>query len=117
MLLGVGREDGEAQAAYLADKVLNLRVFTDEAGRMNLSVLETGGDVMVVSQFTLLADCRKGRRPSFVPAAEPELAEALYEDFVRRISLSPLQVETGEFGELMTVSLENEGPVTLVIDT
>lgn len=117
MLLGVGRGDGEADASYLAEKILNLRIFPDENGRMNLSALVTDADVMVVSQFTLLADCGKGRRPSFVKAAEPEHAEELYRLFTKKVASSGLKVHTGAFGAMMTVSLDNWGPVTLVIDT
>ncbi len=116
VLLGIARGDGEAELSFLADKILNLRIFPDDEGKMNLSVLETGGELMVVSQFTLLADCRRGRRPSFVDAAEPELAEPLYERFAAALAGSGLKVATGAFGAMMTVSLDNWGPVTLVID-
>jgi D-aminoacyl-tRNA deacylase len=117
VLLGVARGDGEAELSFMADKILNLRIFPDGDGRMNLSVLDIAGELMVVSQFTLLADCRKGRRPSFVGAADPELAEPLYERFAERLAESGLKVATGEFGAMMTVSLDNWGPVTLVIDS
>ena len=117
VLVGVGRSDSEDDAAYLADKILNLRIFPDDEGKMNLSVLDTRGDLMVVSQFTLLADCGKGRRPSFVAAADPVLAEPLYLSLVKRFESAGLEVRTGAFGELMDVSLDNWGPVTLVIDT
>ena len=117
VLLGVAKGDGVAEIDYLADKILNLRVFLDEDGRMNLSVLDTRGELMVVSQFTLLADCRKGRRPSFVDAEDPALAEPLYEKFASRLRESGLEVAEGVFGEMMTVSLENWGPVTIVIDS
>lgn len=117
VLLGVARGDGEDAAAWLAEKVLNLRIFPDDQGRMNLSVLETGGEVMVVSQFTLLADCRKGRRPSFVRAADPPEAERLYEWFSKRLADSHLKVATGVFGAMMDVELINRGPVTILIDT
>jgi D-aminoacyl-tRNA deacylase len=116
VLLGIARGDGEAELSFLADKILNLRIFPDEEGRMNLSVLDTAGELMVVSQFTLLADCRKGRRPSFVDAEDPELAEPLYERFAARLAESGLEVATGAFGAMMAVSLDNWGPVTLVID-
>ena len=117
VLLGIARGDGEGELAFMADKVLNLRVFPDDDGRMNLSVLDTEGELMVVSQFTLLADCRKGRRPSFVDAEDPTIAEGLYERFAARLGASGLRVATGAFGAMMTVSLENWGPVTLVIDS
>jgi len=117
VLIGIGKSDTEDNAAYLADKILNLRIFPDDAGKMNLSVLETHGDLMVVSQFTLLADTGKGRRPSFVAAADPVLAEPLYLSLVKRLESTGLKVRTGTFGELMDVSLDNWGPVTLVIDT
>lgn len=116
ILLGIGKGDGEAEAEYLSEKILNLRIFPDDGGRMNLSVLGTGGELMVVSQFTLLADTRKGRRPSFVGAADPEEAEPLYLRFVEYCRSSGLRVETGSFGAIMTVSIENWGPVTLVVD-
>ena len=117
VLLGVARGDAESEAAYLADKVLNLRIFPDADGRMNLSVLESGGELMVVSQFTLLADTRKGRRPSFIAAADPPEAERLYVRFVELLSGSGARVATGEFGAMMMISLDNWGPVTLVIDS
>ena len=117
VLLGIARGDGEDELAFMADKVLNLRVFPDEEGKMNLSVLDTGGELMVVSQFTLLADCRKGRRPSFVDAEDPTLAEGLYQRFAGRLLASGLKVATGAFGAMMMVRLENWGPVTLLIDS
>lgn len=117
VLLGVARGDAEPEALYLADKVRNLRIFPDADGRMNLSVLESGGELMVVSQFTLLADTRKGRRPSFIAAADPPEAERLYLRFVELLSGSGARVATGEFGAMMMVSLDNWGPVTLVIDS
>lgn len=117
VLLGVARGDTEKELEYIADKTLNLRIFPDDEGRMNLSVLDIGGELTVVSQFTLLADTRKGRRPSFVGAAEPAIAEQMYELFVERLRASGLRVDTGGFGEMMLVSLENWGPVTIVIET
>jgi D-tyrosyl-tRNA(Tyr) deacylase len=117
LLVGIGRSDTEDGAAYLAEKILNLRIFPDDEDRMNLSVLETRGDLMVVSQFTLLADCSKGRRPSFAAAAEPVFAETLYLSLVKRLESTGLKVRTGMFGELMDVSLDNWGPVTLIIDS
>jgi D-tyrosyl-tRNA(Tyr) deacylase len=117
VLLGVARGDGPSELAFLSDKVLNLRIFPDSERKMNLSVLEINGELMVVSQFTLLADCRKGRRPSFVDAADPAIAEPLYEEYVSRLAASGLKVATGAFGAMMDVRLENWGPVTLIIDS
>ena len=117
VFLGIGMSDTEDDAAYLADKILNLRVFPDEEGKMNLSVLDTRGDLMLVSQFTLLADCSKGRRPSFAAAADPVVAEPLYLSMAKQLESSGLKVRTGKFGEPMDVSLDNWGPVTLVINT
>lgn len=114
-MLGVAKGDSEAEAAYLVDKVLNLRIFPDDDGKMNLSILDIGGELMVVSQFTLLADTRKGRRPSFVNAADPDDAERLYGLFLELVSASGLKVEAGDFGAMMMVELENWGPVTIVI--
>ena len=117
VLLGVARGDGEGEAVWLADKVAGLRVFEDEAGKMNLSLQDTGGSVLVVSQFTLLGDCRRGRRPSFSEAAPPEEADRLYRRFVERLREMGLKVETGVFQAHMAVSLVNDGPVTLWLDT
>lgn len=117
MLIGVAKGDGENEVAYIAGKILNLRVFPDDTGRMNLSVLETGGSVMAVSQFTLLGDCRKGRRPSYAEAEDPDRAAPLVDKLVGILRSSGLKVETGVFGEMMTVSLDNWGPVTLIIDS
>jgi len=117
VLLGVARGDGEGEAVWLAEKVAGLRVFEDEAGKMNLSLQDTGGSVLVVSQFTLLGDCRRGRRPSFGEAAPPEEADRLYRRFVARLREVGLKVETGVFQAHMAVSLVNEGPVTLVVET
>ncbi len=117
VLLGVARADGEREAMWLAGKIAGLRVFEDEAGKMNRSVVEVGGSVLVVSQFTLLGDCRKGRRPSFTEAAGPEEAERLYQTFVARLGESGVPVETGVFQAHMAVHLVNDGPVTLVLDT
>ena len=118
VLLGVGPEDTEQEADFLAEKCANLRIFTDENDKMNLSLLDIGGEMLVVSQFTLYADCRKGRRPAFVGAAKPELADRLYEYFkesVKRAGVST--VEHGEFGADMKVELLNDGPVTIMLDT
>jgi D-tyrosyl-tRNA(Tyr) deacylase len=117
VLLGVARGDGEADAAYLADKVLNLRVFPDEGGHMNRSLLETGGELLVVSQFTLLGDARRGRRPGFTDAAAPEDALRLYQDFVARVRAGGLHVGEGVFRADMDVELVNRGPVTLMLDS
>ena len=117
VLLGVQVADGEADAQALADKVLNLRIFPDEAGQMNRSVLDTGGGLLVVSQFTLLGDARKGRRPSFIGAARPEEADRLYLLFVERLRLSKLVVATGVFQAMMDVALVNQGPVTILLDS
>ncbi|MBU2490629.1 MAG: D-tyrosyl-tRNA(Tyr) deacylase [Proteobacteria bacterium] len=117
VLLGVARGDDEGAARFLADKIAGLRIFEDEAGKMNRSVLDVGGAVLVVSQFTLLGDCRKGRRPSFVQAADPDLAIPLYESFIHHLKRGSLTVETGVFGAMMDVSLVNQGPVTLILES
>ena len=117
VLLGVGQGDSEADAGYLAEKVAGLRIFEDEAGKMNLSVTETGGAVLAVSQFTLFGDVRRGKRPSFDAAARPERARALYEYFVERVRSLGLRCETGRFQEMMEVELVNSGPVTILLDS
>lgn len=117
ILLGVGAGDAPTDADYLADKIVNLRIFNDDQGKMNRSVLDVGGAVLIVSQFTLYGDCRKGRRPSYSEAAPPETARALYDYFVERVKQFPLRVETGVFQEMMNVELLNEGPVTLLLDS
>jgi D-tyrosyl-tRNA(Tyr) deacylase len=117
VLLGVSKLDTEADAEFVAQKVLNLRVFEDEHGKMNRSILDTGGAVLVVSQFTLYGDCRKGRRPSFDDAAPAEQARALYEHFVAFARRANLKVETGVFQAHMSVSLVNDGPVTLLVES
>jgi D-tyrosyl-tRNA(Tyr) deacylase len=117
VLLGVGHEDGDAEVEWLADKVIGLRVFEDDAGKMNRSLADVGGAMLVVSQFTLYGDCRRGRRPSFIAAARPELGERLYDAFVARVRTSGIEVATGKFREHMLVSLTNDGPVTLWVDT
>ena len=117
VLLGVAQEDGVADADYLAEKVPGLRIFEDEAGKMNLSVGEVGGAVLAVSQFTLFGDVRRGKRPSFDAAARPEQAKALYEHFVERIRALGLRCETGRFQEMMEVELVNSGPVTILLDS
>jgi D-tyrosyl-tRNA(Tyr) deacylase len=117
VLLGVGRDDSERDAAYLAEKVAGLRVFEDGEEKMNRSVLDAGGGVLVVSQFTLYGDVRKGKRPSFDAAAAPEKARQLYEFFVEQIRAAGLHCETGRFQETMSVELVNEGPVTILLDS
>jgi D-aminoacyl-tRNA deacylase len=117
VLLGVSKPDTEADAEFTAQKVLNLRIFEDEQGKMNRSVLETGGGLLVVSQFTLYGDCRKGRRPSFDDAAPAAQAKALYEHFVTTARRSGLRVETGIFQAHMVVTLVNDGPVTLLVES
>ncbi len=117
VFLGVAKPDTEADAEFAAQKVLNLRIFEDENGKMNRSVLETGGGVLVVSQFTLYGDCRKGRRPRFDDAAPAEQARALYDCFVASARRSNLRIETGVFQADMAVSLINDGPVTLIVES
>ena len=117
ILLGVSRGDTEADAYYLADKIAGLRIFEDPDGKMNLSVAETGGGVLVVSQFTLYGDVRRGKRPSFDAAAPPEQARQLYEYFVERIRAAGLPCQTGRFQEMMEVELVNDGPVTILLDS
>jgi len=117
VLLGVSKADGESAADYLAEKTIGLRIFEDAEGKMNLSVQEAGGAVLVVSQFTLYGDARRGRRPSFDAAARPEEARRLYEYFVRKIRAAGLRCETGEFQAMMEVELVNSGPVTILLDS
>jgi len=117
VLLGVSRTDNPESASYLAEKIANLRIFSDAAGKMNLSVLDTGGAALVVSQFTLYGDTRGGRRPSYIQAAPPEEANRLYQEFVRSMRLLGVRVETGVFQAHMQVELVNDGPVTILIDS
>jgi D-tyrosyl-tRNA(Tyr) deacylase len=117
VLLGVEQNDGPADVQYMATKIRDLRIFPDAAGKMNLSVLDRQGAVLVVSQFTLSGDARNGRRPSFASAAPPQIARALYEDVVRELKASGLRVETGEFQAMMQVALVNDGPVTILLDS
>lgn len=117
VLLGVGVNDTPQDAVYLADKTANLRIFEDEGGKMNLSCLDVGGEVLVISQFTLYGDCRNGRRPSFAEAAPPDEALPLYEVYIERLRQQGLRVATGEFGAMMVIELQNHGPVTLLLDS
>ena len=117
MLLGVGTGDTRTEADYLVEKIIGLRIFEDAAGKMNLSVAEVGGAVLVVSQFTLYGDVRRGKRPSFDAAAPPAVARELYEYFVEKFRASGLRCETGRFQETMQVELVNEGPVTILLDS
>ena len=117
VLLGVGREDTEAEADWLAEKIAHLRIFEDDNGKMNRSVIDCGGAVLLVSQFTLYGNCTKGRRPSFIDAAVPDTAQALYRQVADRLREKGLPVETGRFGARMSVSLVNDGPVTLIVET
>jgi D-tyrosyl-tRNA(Tyr) deacylase len=117
VLLGIARDDSERDADYLLDKIINLRICDDADGRMNLSVTETGGALLVVSQFTLHGDVRRGRRPSWIDAAPPELAEPLYEYFVAQARRRVEQVATGSFRRMMEVELVNDGPVTILLDS
>jgi len=117
VLLGVADEDCENDAEYLADKIVNLRIFSDDQSKFNLSTLKVNGELLVISQFTLLADTRKGRRPSFTSAAPPEKAETLYNYFIMRLKQTGLKVETGEFGAHMMVEILNDGPVTIMLDS
>lgn len=117
VLLGVGEEDSESDVTYMAEKIAGLRIFEDNDGKMNLSVLDVAGSVLAVSQFTLYGDVRRGKRPSFDAAAKPDSARRLYELFVERIRAAGLRCETGRFQEMMQVELVNEGPVTILLDS
>lgn len=117
VLLGITEDDTEKDVEYLCDKVTGLRIFEDDQGKMNCSLEDVGGSVLLVSQFTLYGDCRKGKRPSFVKAARPEIAIPLYEAMIRCIREKGYTVETGVFGAHMTVNIQNDGPVTLIIDS
>jgi len=116
ILLGIGHGDGEEQAIYLAEKVANLRIFEDEGGKTNLSVLDVGGEAIVVSQFTLYADTRKGRRPSFINAADPDVAAPLVERFAELLRGEGVPTQTGQFGAHMLVEIDNDGPVTIWLE-
>ncbi|HDP98243.1 MAG TPA: D-tyrosyl-tRNA(Tyr) deacylase [bacterium] len=117
ILLGIKNEDTEADARFLAEKCVNLRIFTDENNKFNLSALDVGAELLVISQFTLYGDTRKGRRPSFIEAAPPEISQPLYEKFVYYCRQSGLEVATGEFGAMMLVEINNQGPVTLIVES
>jgi len=117
VLLGVGTEDGESEARQLVDKIVNLRIFDDADGKMNLSLADTGGELLVVSQFTLYADTRRGRRPSYIGAAAPDEANRLYQYFVTQARSVVSNVATGRFQAMMDVELVNDGPVTIILDT
>jgi len=116
ILLGIGPEDGADQISYLVEKIANLRIFEDDQGKINRSLLEVGGSAIVVSQFTLYADTRKGRRPSFTDAAPPEVARLLVDEFAERLRLQGVPTQTGAFGAHMLVEIENDGPVTILIE-
>ncbi len=117
VLLGVARDDTERDAHFIADRIIKLRVFADARGKMNLALGAIGGELLVVSQFTLLADTGSGRRPSFVAAAAPEHARALYEHFLSLVKSAGVKVEAGEFGAMMELTLTNDGPVTIILDS
>ncbi len=117
ILLGVGKNDTEKDISCLSEKILNLRIFSDDKNKFNFSVTDVKGDILIVSQFTLYGDCKKGRRPDFTDAADTEKANILYEKFVQKIKKSQLTVKTGKFAADMTVEIHNEGPVTILMDT
>jgi len=117
VFVGIGKDDGQSNVDHFAEKIKNLRIFEDENGKMNRSLEELGKEILVVSQFTLYGDCRKGNRPSFSRAAPPDEAEKLYEYFVQRLRRAGLRVETGQFKARMEVALTNDGPVTFIVDT
>ncbi|MDU9050097.1 MAG: D-aminoacyl-tRNA deacylase [Candidatus Electrothrix sp. Rat3] len=117
VLLGVHKDDEQKDITWLADKIINLRIFEDEDGKMNYSLADTGGSMLIVSQFTLLADCRKGRRPSWSEAAPPDKARKMYEEFIRAVADAGITTATGEFQAMMEVSLVNSGPVTILLDS
>lgn len=117
VLLGISKEDTAEDISYMKDKILNLRIFEDEDGKLNRSLMDISGELLVVSQFTLYGDCRKGRRPSFIEALGGDEAEKMYEEFVRQCRQEVSKVETGKFGADMKVTIENDGPVTIMIDS
>lgn len=117
LLVGIGPDDTEKELKWMADKIAGLRIFEEAEGKMDLDITQVGGAILSVSQFTLFADCRKGRRPNFMGAAKPDMASRLYDHFNMLLREKGLQVETGKFGEMMEVSLINDGPVTIILDT
>jgi len=117
VLIGVGKEDREEDAEYLAEKISHLRIFSDENDRMNLSILDVKGEILAISQFTLYGDCRKGRRPDFTSAAPPEMAVGLYEKFMEKVRAKGVKVKSGEFQARMLVNIHNEGPVTILLES
>jgi len=117
VLLGVGKDDGEEDTEYLAEKIANLRIFPDENDRMNLSILDINGEILVVPQFTLYGDCRKGRRPDFTSAAPMEMAEGLYEKFIEKARVKGVNVKSGKFQAHMVIDIHNDGPVTLILES
>lgn len=117
VFLGVGEGDNETDVDYMADKIVNLRIFEDEGGKLNLSCIQAGGEILVVSQFTLYGDCRKGRRPSFTSAAKPEMADKYYREFIKKLKGMGLKVAQGVFGADMTVEINNHGPITILLDS
>ncbi|APF19537.1 D-tyrosyl-tRNA(Tyr) deacylase [Caldithrix abyssi DSM 13497] len=117
LLIGVDQKDDQEDIAFVADKCVNLRIFEDEQGKMNRSLLEVGGEILAISQFTLLGDTRKGRRPSFINAADPQKGNAFYQKFIERLREHGVKVETGIFGAMMDVELLNYGPVTLIVES
>jgi D-tyrosyl-tRNA(Tyr) deacylase len=117
VLLGVEEGDSEKDVGYMVEKIVNLRIFEDDQEKMNLSLLDVKGEMLCISQFTLMGDCRKGRRPSFSSAARPDDANALYEQFVKEVGLAGIRVETGQFQAHMVVDIQNDGPVTLLVDS
>ncbi len=117
VLLGVSHDDTDADIKYLADKIVNLRIFEDRDGKMNISLMDVGGQLLIVSQFTLYGDCRRGKRPSYVKAARPEAAEGMYNRFVDVLKGYGIKVETGKFQAMMSVEICNEGPVTILLDS
>lgn len=117
LLVGITHTDTIDDVRYMADKIVNLRIFEDEEGKMNRSLLDVGGEILSISQFTLYGDCRKGRRPNFMEAAKPDYAKQLYDQFNEEIRAKGISVETGQFGAMMDVSLTNDGPVTLIVES
>ena len=117
LLVGVTHEDTVEDAEYVADKIVNLRIFEDESGKMNHSLIDVGGEILSVSQFTLYGDCKKGRRPNFMAAAKPDIAESIYNQFNEKLRSKGIKVQTGIFGAMMDVAILNDGPVTLIIES